>query len=112
MDKLKKYQTILKKELEKQAAVTFSNAPDIKFHLLINKAETEFALFKMGWIGEVHKHGIVFHFEIKEGKVYLHANSTNIEIGDILAEKGIPKSDIVIAFLAEYERAPEYAGAL
>lgn len=111
MDKLKSYQKILKKEMERQASVTYANAPKMKFHLMINKDETEFALFSMGWIGEVHKHRVVYHFEIKNGKVHLHANNTGIEIGDILAKNGIPKSDIVIEFLATYEREAEYAGA-
>lgn len=111
MDKLKKYSKIIKEEMERRATVTVDYAPDLKNHLLINKSETEFALFSIGkWRGKF-RHGIIMHFHLKDDKVFLYANNTDVEIGEVLAEKGIPKSDIVIAFVPEYERDLAYAGA-
>lgn len=79
---------------------------------MVNKDESEFILLVMGWSKKKYKHGVVFHFEIKGDKVWLHANHTDIDIGERLAEKGIPKSDIVLGFVSEWQRTLEgYAAA-
>ena len=107
MDKIKKYKQILKKELEYQVSIPFSNAKNLASRLIINKDETEFVVLKLGWVNQIFKHGLLFHFEIKNGKVWLYKNHTDIDIGTRLAEQGIPKSDIVLGFVSEMERTIE-----
>ena len=74
---------------------------------IINKEETAFILVKAGWFKKEFTHGVVFHFEIKNDKVWLYQNSTDIDIGINLVEQGIPKSDIVLAFVSKLERTSE-----
>lgn len=112
MDKIKKYATILKLEMEKQAAVPSANAPELKKHLVINETGTEFVLFSIGWWKRRFIHSVIFHFAIKNGKVILYANNTDLDLSDQLTEKGIPKSDIVLEFVPVLERDLEYAGAI
>lgn len=106
MDIITKYKKILRAEMEYQASIPFSNA-NLKIHLVINKEETEFVLLKLGWVNKIFKHGLLFHFEIKGEKVWLYKNHTDIDIGTRLAEKGIPKSDIVLGFVSRIERTTE-----
>lgn len=107
MDKITKYKKILKEEMEYQATIPFSNAKDLETHLIINKEETEFIILKLGWVNKIFKHGLLFHFEIKGEKVWLYKNHTDIDIGSRLADKGIPKSDIVLGFVSKMERTTE-----
>lgn len=109
MDKIKKYKQILKKELEYQVSIPFANAEDLSSRLVINKEETEFVVLKMGWVNHIFKHGLVFHFVIKEDKIWLYKNHTDIDIdiGTRLAQQGIPKSDIVLGFVSKMERTVE-----
>lgn len=107
MDKIKKYKEILKKELTYQASIKISNAPNLEHRLVVGNDETEFVIFLMGWENEIYRHGIIWHFGIENNKVYLYRNNTDIEIGEILVEKGIPKSDIVLEFVSKYERTIE-----
>lgn len=104
MGKIKKYKKILRQELEYQASIPFANAKDLKTHVVINKEETEFIVLKLGWVKNIFRHGLVFHFEIKGDKLWLYKNNTDIDIGERLAAKGIPKSDIVLGFVGVYER--------
>ena len=55
---------------------------------------------------------VIFHFDIKDGKIWVQRNISDYDIvGDIEAE-GVPKKDIVLAFLSPRMRPyTEYASA-
>jgi len=43
-------------------------------------------------------HCCIFHFDIKDGKIWLQENNTDIEIDEDLEEMGISKKEIVVGF--------------
>ncbi len=52
---------------------------------------------------------ILMHFSLREdATICLFENSTEIEVADVLIEKGVRKSDILVGFLPQSARA--YAG--
>lgn len=104
MDLKTSYQQIVRKELEYQASIRIANAPDVKQHLVINDSNLEFVLLILGWKGKSYRHTVLFHVEIKENKVWIHQDNTDIGIAAVFAEKGIPKSEIILGFLPWYER--------
>ncbi len=101
MDKIKKYKKILKNILVKHSKINFENMPLVKSEVIIDTDKKHFILMDMGWsnLGFIHKW--VFHFEVKNDKVYIHKNSTDFDIIKAVIENGIPKSDIVISVLEE-----------
>lgn len=112
MDKIEKYRKILLEEMEYQAELSFANAPELKRRLIIDRDQSEFILLMIGWSKKRYKHGVLFHFEIIGDKIWLHVNHTDVDIGERLVKKGIPKSDIVLGFLSKLERTLEgYAAA-
>ncbi|MEM0994751.1 MAG: element excision factor XisI family protein [Bacteroidota bacterium] len=112
MDRITRYKEILKQELEKRAAIKVSYSPHVKNHLIINEEETDSMLLRFGWMGHRYRYLVVFHFQIIGDKIWLHQNNIDVEIGEILAEKGIPKSSTVIGFVGKLERGLEgYAAA-
>lgn len=46
-----------------------------------------------------HLHSVPIHLEIRDEKVWIQENLTEIEIDDDLITLGIPKSDIVLGVL-------------
>ncbi len=52
----------------------------------------------VGWYQKRRIFGPVLYFNIKGGKIWIEWNGTEDEIGEILADKGIPKQDIVVGF--------------
>lgn len=48
------------------------------------------------------------HFDIENGKVWIRANGTELDVGEALVERGVPKDDIVVGF--QPERYRPYSG--
>jgi len=44
-------------------------------------------------------HTVTFHIEIKEDKVWVYENKTDIDLAKILVEMGIAKEDIELGYL-------------
>ncbi len=54
---------------------------------------------RVGWKGLKRVYCIVLHFDIKDGKVWLQQNTTDIDVGKELLEFGIPNEDIVMGLI-------------
>ena len=95
MEKLKKYQHIIKEILKEFAE---DNAGD---QILTDDHNHHYQIFR---IGEDLKKNYFFrvrmHFFINQAeKICILENRTDIEVADYLMAKGVPKSDIIPAFL-------------
>lgn len=105
MEKITNYQQILLDFLENYAQIKFSNAPDVEQQIIADRERNHFQLITVGWQGAYYHCDPVFHFDIKDEKVWIQKNETEVEIGDELLKRGIAKEDIVFGFLPEYARA-------
>lgn len=102
MEKIDHYKNIIKKELEYRQAIRIANGPELTRHLVIDKNQTEFILIDVGWFKKRYISEIVYHIEIKDEKVWVHSDNTDVGIADYFVKEGIPKSEIVLAFLPKY----------
>ena len=98
------YKQIIRKELEFQAGISFANASELSRHLIINTDQTEFVLLTVGWQDKKYHHGVLFHVEIKDNKVWVHQENIDVGIAEIFAKEGIPKSEIILGFLPWYSQ--------
>ena len=98
MDKIKKYQDILTNYLREYAKIKPANMPDIDSYVIADRDSNQFQLLQTGWQGNDYVFTVVFHFIIKDGKVWLHCNITEREVVDTLMEQGVPREDIVLGF--------------
>ena len=101
---MSKYKRIVQQVLEERAAKQLANSPGAKGHLVVDDEKNEFVLLWVGWSGDDYTHGLMFHVGIKNGKVWIYEDRTDIDIADLLAQSGIPKQDIVLGFVAPYAR--------
>lgn len=110
MEKIAKYKSIVQEELEYRQSIKIYNGPRLQRHLIVNESQTEFILLNVGWFNKRYLSGVVFHIEIKDDKVWVHKDNTDVDIAEVLARQGIPKKDIVLAFLPSYTKGmTEYA---
>lgn len=66
----------------------------------------------MGWDKDQYRFGVIFHFDIVNGKIWLQQNRTDILIARELVQRGIPKDDIVLGLQPPEARSyTEYAAA-
>ena len=56
----------------------------------------------MGWLRDKTIYGCVIHLDIKNEKIWLQYNGTEIDIAEELVELGVPKTDIVLGFQPPY----------
>lgn len=102
----------MEEELEDRATIVNPDFPNVKHHLIYNEDQTDFILARFGRHEYTYRHHVIFHFQFIDDKIWLHQNNNDVSIGEVLAEKGIPKADMVIGFISELERsAADYAVA-
>ncbi|MCB0840213.1 MAG: XisI protein [Bacteroidetes bacterium] len=102
MDKLIKYRGILLKFMENYVSA-YQNDPNKKMETQII-ADTErdhYQILRVGWQGSKYFHYCLFHFDIKNGKIWIQKNNTEELIGDELVKMGIPREDIILGFQPE-----------
>jgi len=104
MDKINRYKEIIREVFEAYALRKPINLPGVHHQLIKDEKRNHFILIAMGWQGEVQIHDWVFHLEIKGRKILVHEDTTDAAIAQMLFEKGIPESDIVMAYISDYER--------
>lgn len=99
-EKIIQYQTIIIQFLEQQAAYR-RNLPDLETQLIFDTKNHHYQLIRLGFRKDKFIYICPFHFDIKNGKVWIQQNQTDIEIGERLNALGIPKCDIVFGFITE-----------
>lgn len=104
MDKIRKYQDLLISYLEERAKSKPANQPDVENHVIIDRENNHFQLLRIGWQDNRFVFTVVFHFDIKDGKIWFQRNITEREVVDYLMEQGIPKEDIVLGFRSPQAR--------
>ncbi|AFZ58433.1 XisI protein [Anabaena cylindrica FACHB-243] len=103
MDKLIKYREIVQKLLREYAEIGNSNQ-DVETQIVFDTEHNHYQLMNVGWKNDRRIYGCFLHIDIKDGKVWLQHNGTEYEIGEELANLGIPKQDIVIGFHSPFKR--------
>lgn len=92
-----KYSQIIKSKLNEIAQSSIANLPDLKTELIIDKNKNHYILLDMGWQDNEFIHEWVFHIEIKNDKVWVHEDMTDVNIAQELIDAGINASDIRIS---------------
>ncbi len=112
MEKIELYKDIIQQELEYRQTMNASNAPELSRHLIINNERTEFILMDVGWFNHRYISDVIFHVGIVNDKIWIHNDFTDIGIADYFVKNGIPKTEIVLAFLPKYaQEVSEFAVA-
>ncbi len=103
MDKLEQYRTCIQTLLEKHSQSKHRNE-DVENELFFDSTRDHYQLMRVGWKGLERVYYTVLHFDIKEGKVWLQHNATDIDIGQELIKMGVLKEDIVLGLHPQYKR--------
>ncbi len=93
---LMKYENILSETLREYAEMCNQQGDGMEAKVLIDKENKHYQLLNYGFLRGVYECYIDFHFEIKNNKIWIQENRTDILIAKELSEKGIAKTDIVL----------------
>ena len=103
MDKLEKYRSIIKNilyEYYEMANIqnTSNRLIEASDLLALDETRDQYLWFRFGWEEKKQIQYIIMYLRIKNGKIWVEADATNLCVVDDLLSAGIPQSDIVLGF--------------
>ena len=104
MEKLEKYQKILTAFVEEYAKAPFSVQKDLENQAITDTIHNHFQVVTIGWDKGTFVYNPVFHFDIRDGKIWIQQNWTELSVVEELMAKGVEKQDIVLGFVPPYAR--------
>lgn len=102
MDKLDRYRTCIQTLLEQHSQS--KTQEEVENELFFDPVRDHYQLMRVGWKGLSRVYHTVLHFDIKDGKIWLQQNTTDIDVGQELQDMGIPKEDIILGLHPAYKR--------
>ena len=77
---------------------------DIDTQVIADLEGHHYLLLRVGWKQGRFYHYCLFHFDLKDDKVWIQQNNTETLVGDELVALGIAKENIVLGFKPEAMR--------
>ncbi|MEM8640165.1 MAG: XisI protein [Cyanobacteria bacterium P01_G01_bin.54] len=111
MEKLENYRQIIQEILREYTAVPIHNG-EIESYTAFDLKDDHYQVIDVGWDSDRRVYGCVLHLDIKDCKIWVQHNMTELQIAQELVNRGVEKKQIVIGFHApELREYTEYAVA-
>lgn len=101
METLAKYRQIVRDVLINYAN---SNDPDIETQIICDTEHDHYQLLELGWQGFQRIFACYMHLDIKDGKIWIQHNMTEVDLGQELVNRGVPAEDIILGLHPPYKR--------
>lgn len=103
LEKTQIYQTKIKQLLQQYAAHKPSHG-DIEIQTIFDVEHDHYQVVAIGWDRDERVYGCSIHLDIKNDKIWIQINNTELDIGQDLIALNVPKEDIVVGFQPPYMR--------
>ncbi len=97
MDKLASYREKIKEILTTYSQYKPSYG-EVDVEQVFDLERDHYQIISIGWNQQRRVYGCMMHLSIKEGKIWIEQNTTEVDVAQELVEMGVPKQDIVIGF--------------
>jgi XisI protein len=77
---------------------------DIDNELIVDTLNDHYQLIHVGWNGLKRVYHSIIHFDIKDSKIWIQQNMTDVDLAAELVNMGVPKEDIVLGLQPPYKR--------
>jgi hypothetical protein len=106
MDKIARYKVIAKEVLQEVLGDGDKPNEEIKTQVISDDAAGHYLLFSNGWRKDQRVYGCYLHIDVTEdGKIWLQHDGTDEVVAHMIADRGVPKSDIMLGFKEPFVRA-------
>ena len=102
MEKLDRYRQYIKEVIARHSIP--SSYGDAEVQQIFDTERDHYQLVHTGWFELERLYGCIAHLDIKDGRIWIQYDGTETGIADELAELGVPKEDIVLAYHPPYKR--------
>ena len=107
MARVENYQTYIE-EIVKRYGSYKPAYGDVEVQTIFDRENHHYQLVTVGWNKDQRIRGCVLHIDIKDEKIWIQHDGTEVGIANELVALGVPKEDIILAFHAPYKR--QYTG--
>ncbi len=97
MAKLDEYRNKIKQILSEYSQYKPSYG-EVEVEEIFDAERDHYQIMSVGWNNQNRIYGVMMHLDIKNEKIWIQQNSTEVDIASELIEIGVPKHDIVIGF--------------
>ncbi len=105
MDEIEQYRSAIQALLQEHNQYLPDNKnTDVENELCFDIERDRYQLMRVGWQELKRVYYTVMHFDIKDGKVWIQQNMTDVDVGQELIDRGIPKQDIILGLQPPYKR--------
>ena len=77
---------------------------DVELQTIFDTERDHYQLVHAGWHKNRRKYGCLIHIDLKNEKIWIQQDGTEIGVANELVALGIPKEDIVLAYQPPYKR--------
>jgi hypothetical protein len=103
MDKIAKYREAVR-ELIRRHSQYRPSLPGLESYTVQDTEGDHYQIVRTGWADQRWYYGVILHFDIKDGKIWIQHNGTEYPVAWELVELGVPKEDIVLGFQSPFMR--------
>jgi hypothetical protein len=100
---VEQYRQIVQQLILERGSRQLSQA-EIETQAVVDTERDHYLVLHTGWRDNNRTHGCSVHLDIKDGKIWIQHDGTEVGIATLLLERGVPKEDIVLAFHSPYMR--------
>lgn len=97
MEKLELYRHYIKQLLSEYASQGPSDE-DVDTELIFDTERDRYQVVSTGWKNRQPMYGCIVHIDIKNGKIWIQYDGTEIGFANELVKLGVSKTDIVLGF--------------
>lgn len=98
------YQEKIKSILQDYIQDVQASSLDDEAYMVADDVSKHYLLYHNTWRNSSRIYGCILHVRIKNDKVYVEYDGTDVGFADVFVEAGIPKENIVLAFHAPAKR--------
>ena len=99
MDRLEHYRSSIKTILQEYAdSMNKNSISTTDVDAIFDTVSDRYLLLDVGWEKSKRVHHCIVHFDIKDNKIWIQENNTDVEFDRDLEEMGISKQEIVVGF--------------
>jgi len=103
MAKVDQYRAYVQDVLKKYGSHKLAYGGD-ETQIIFDREHDHYLVAHAGWHNSRRMYGCVIHIDIKNGKIWIQHDGTEIGMANELVALGVPKEDIVLAFHAPSKR--------
>ncbi|NEO71918.1 XisI protein [Moorena sp. SIO3H5] len=80
------------------------NDDQTEVQMIFDSERNHYLLMVVGWYDQRREYGSLIHIDIKDNKIWIQSDGTEVGVANELVEAGVPQKHIVLGFKYPFKR--------